>query len=254
QATSDDTPVAITIAQQRLLGRITGGNITALTAAQIRTLLVLAESDSVKFVDVDATELSNKSGALKIQPDVQGNVELFGDTDVGDDDNGMEFHVHRRAVERDDTLFFRISKFGDSQINASKKMSFTTIGGTDFEISGLYPCSFFSNSTTSGRNALVTVYGYITAAGGKKYASFQVDDTTDKFILDREDTNILGFKVNFPLEVNGGVQIGTDAVAASAAKVGTVRYRSDANNSWMEMVMQTGAATYAWVVIKTNNW
>lgn len=51
-----------------------------------------------------------------------------------------------------------------------------------------------------------------------------------------------------------GLKIGVDVTAASAANIGAMRYRSDANNSWCEMVMQTGAATYAWVVIKTNNW
>jgi hypothetical protein len=48
--------------------------------------------------------------------------------------------------------------------------------------------------------------------------------------------------------------VGTSTEAAAEALVGKIRYRSDANNSWCEMVMQTGAATWAWVVIKTNNW
>lgn len=38
-AVSDNVPAAVVIAEQRLLGRITGGNITALTPAQLRTLL-----------------------------------------------------------------------------------------------------------------------------------------------------------------------------------------------------------------------
>ena len=54
QATSDNTPVAITIAEQRLLGRITAGNITDLTDAQIRTLLGLATTDSPQFENVVA--------------------------------------------------------------------------------------------------------------------------------------------------------------------------------------------------------
>ena len=39
QATSDNTPVALTVGEQTLVGRITSGNITALTVAQIITLL-----------------------------------------------------------------------------------------------------------------------------------------------------------------------------------------------------------------------
>ena len=38
-ATTDDTPVALTVAEQRLIGRITGGAIAALTPAQIMALL-----------------------------------------------------------------------------------------------------------------------------------------------------------------------------------------------------------------------
>jgi hypothetical protein len=40
-ATADDTPAALTVAEQTLVGRITGGNVAALTATQIRTLLGL---------------------------------------------------------------------------------------------------------------------------------------------------------------------------------------------------------------------
>jgi len=38
-ATSDDTPAAVTVGEQTLVGRITGGNIVALTTTQIKTLL-----------------------------------------------------------------------------------------------------------------------------------------------------------------------------------------------------------------------
>lgn len=37
-ATADDTPAALTVAEQRVVGRITGGNIAALTAAQLLTM------------------------------------------------------------------------------------------------------------------------------------------------------------------------------------------------------------------------
>jgi len=44
-ANSDNTPAAITVAEQTLLGRITGGNITALTVAQVQTLLEASVTD-----------------------------------------------------------------------------------------------------------------------------------------------------------------------------------------------------------------
>jgi len=46
-ATSDNTPVAVEIAEQTLLGRITSGNIAGLTVTQVRTLLNVANGADV---------------------------------------------------------------------------------------------------------------------------------------------------------------------------------------------------------------
>lgn len=54
--------------------------------------------------------------------------------------------------------------------------------------------------------------------------------------------------------MDGSIQMGDDADAASASKVGTLRYRTSGNNSYVDMCMQTGATTYAWVNIVQNNW
>ena len=59
---------------------------------------------------------------------------------------------------------------------------------------------------------------------------------------------------NSKLHVLGGIQLANDTTAASASKVGTLRYYTSGNNSYVDMCMQTGAATYAWVNIVTNSW
>ncbi len=56
------------------------------------------------------------------------------------------------------------------------------------------------------------------------------------------------------LDVNGGIRMADDSSAASASNVGTLRYRTSGNNSYVDMCMQTGASTYAWVNIVQNNW
>ncbi len=56
------------------------------------------------------------------------------------------------------------------------------------------------------------------------------------------------------LQVNGGVQVGNDNDPATADKVGTLRYRADSNNSYVEICVQTGASTYAWVIIHHETW
>jgi hypothetical protein len=45
-----------------------------------------------------------------------------------------------------------------------------------------------------------------------------------------------------------------DTSTASVSKVGTLRYRSDASNSYVDMCMQTGTSTYEWINIVQNNW
>ena len=59
---------------------------------------------------------------------------------------------------------------------------------------------------------------------------------------------------NAKLDVNGGVRIANDTSAASASNVGTLKYYTSGNNSYVDMCMQTGASTYAWVNIVTNSW
>ena len=56
------------------------------------------------------------------------------------------------------------------------------------------------------------------------------------------------------VKATSSVQVGTDVTAASSTNIGAIRYRSDANNSYTDMVMQTGVATYTWVNIVQNTW
>ena len=46
-ATSDNTPAAVTIAEQRIVGRKTGGNITALTGAEVGAMIALGDLSDV---------------------------------------------------------------------------------------------------------------------------------------------------------------------------------------------------------------
>lgn len=50
-ATTDNTPAAITVAEETIVGRSTGGEIDALTATEVKTILGL---DTVTGVAVDA--------------------------------------------------------------------------------------------------------------------------------------------------------------------------------------------------------
>jgi len=56
-ATSDDAPAALTVAEQTLVGRITSGNIDALTATEVRTLINVEDG-------ADATDETNVISSL----------------------------------------------------------------------------------------------------------------------------------------------------------------------------------------------
>ncbi len=53
KADTDNTPEALTVAEQRLVGRITSGVITALTAAQVKTLLAIDHGADVSGLSDD---------------------------------------------------------------------------------------------------------------------------------------------------------------------------------------------------------
>ena len=86
----------------------------------------------------------------------------------------------------------------------------------------------------------------------------EIATVSNKNILFNPDgTGNVGIGTTSPaakLDVNGGVRVADDAATASATNVGTLRYRTSGNNSYVDMCMQTGAATYAWVNIVQNNW
>ena len=66
--------------------------------------------------------------------------------------------------------------------------------------------------------------------------------------------NANGADITGKLKVSKSIQIGDDTDVASSLNEGATRYRSDSNNSYCEMCMQTGASIYEWIIIKQNTW
>jgi len=82
------------------------------------------------------------------------------------------------------------------------------------------------------------------------------DSGTERIRFD-DGTGNVGIATTSPsskLQVNGAVQVADDTDTASASKVGALRYRTSGNNSYVDMCMQTGASTYAWINIVQNSW
>jgi len=66
-ANSDNTPEALTVAEDRIIGRISGGNIAPLTAAQIKTFLGFDTS-----VTISGT--ANLTGTVYLKPDYESHT------------------------------------------------------------------------------------------------------------------------------------------------------------------------------------
>tara|TARA_R110000751_G_scaffold9752_2_gene36010 strand:+ start:23 stop:3190 length:3168 start_codon:yes stop_codon:yes gene_type:complete len=114
-------------------------------------------------------------------------------------------------------------------LGAAYKYSFEVVdyvvGAAFFQIGGA--------TVVSGINADGVYSGYYTSPTGNDHLLFKRGGVTDLGI-----TNVSVMEVDAP----------------SSSIEGTMRYRKDANNSYVDMCMQTGSSTYAWVNIKTNNW
>ena len=102
------------------------------------------------------------------------------------------------------------------------------------------------NSTTNNSHGYLAFYTAKAAAGSVMNERMRINSDGDVGINTVDPQSAL--------QVNGGIQLAADSDAASALKVGTFRYRTSGNNSYVDMCMQTGATTYAWINIVNNNW
>ena len=85
-----------------------GGSIIANSAGNDKTL-------TLSHDDTDGQILTN-SGLLKLQSNALNDVELFGDADVGNDDDGKKLTIKRKAAEGDQQVDLYISDTGAATI------------------------------------------------------------------------------------------------------------------------------------------
>ena len=100
--------------------------------------------------------------------------------------------------------------------------------------------------------------GRIRYDNSSRYMQFVVADSERMRITSAGDTGIGVTTPRAKLDVAGGIKVADDTDSASANKVGTLRYRyvpgSPKNFSYVDMCMQTGGSSYAWVNIVQNVW
>ena len=175
---------------------------------------------------INCPEIYNSAGSLKIMPDVQGNVDCFGDTDVANDANGKSLSVTRRAAEGDTTLsiYGRADQYAvidanwDMEINSNVASGRIKLGAVSTNIVNLLGSTENSVGWGNGTGNLVWKhYGYITAGGlsGQRYIQYQVDDTDDYYWLTGQ-ASILGFKIDMPVDLIDNNLTTTGAVTVAS--------------------------------------
>jgi len=82
-ANSDDTPAAVTVAEDRIVGRKSGGNIAALAKADLLTILNVEDGADV----TDADNVDSAGATMNTDTDVSGNSWVLDQDDLSDDDD-----------------------------------------------------------------------------------------------------------------------------------------------------------------------
>lgn len=85
-------------------------------------------------------------------------------------------------------------------------------------------------------------------------AMLTIDDDNGKMTMMEVDVGINTLTPKAKLDVKGGIRMANDTSVSSSVNVGTMRYRTDRNGSYMDMCMQTGTSTYRWINIVQNNY
>lgn len=124
--------------------------------------------------------------------------------------------------------------------SAGAEVLMQNFGGLEILPGGLSgsDSALFFDQIGSGKSPNVKIYNYITAVSAVRYAKLAVDDADDYFHLSRQDTNILGFKIDMPISTSSIFNTSSDINGSStstfyfgdSATDGTWRIVRDGNN------------------------
>ena len=115
---------------------------------------------------------------------------------------------------------------------------------TDSFVKATYSAS--AGLLTLGVSADIAI-GIDDVIGDEAYR-FAIDSVT-KLAIRSTGVSATGF-----LTATDYVKVGQSSASATSSTSGAIRYREEANASYVEMAMKTGDSTYAWVIIQQNTW
>ncbi|MHA1289752.1 MAG: tail fiber domain-containing protein, partial [Candidatus Thorarchaeota archaeon] len=219
----------------------------------------------------DTTELFNSGGDLKLEPDVQGNVTLFEDTDVADDDESKHFMIYRKAAEFDSYLDIYLDSYGRSYLASVGTYPRITFGsdvgvGNDKSLrlgdNGYLAFSHITSMTNDspwfGAYTGTTAHsGYLLFTGSPtsqmfSYASKEPSGTTDDLTIRVcSSANTANEHIEFFFKAGGDGYIQTGSGDLILNPVGDVLTNDNALNLGAGNLTTTGTGTFGSTYIAT---
>ena len=232
-----------------VLGAYSNSDFNRLLGINSQDGQMTAGSSYIKF-----DELSS-SGATNV--DRGGNIEFYNHLYYGGTNLSMKIQANGNVGIGTINVASLLTLAGNNSI------TFTSVSAQN-QVSTIRTDSsdnlYIEAGIGSGKNLRVGIsnrninIGGVTNTYQNNVHSFKTYTGSSQLYIN--STGNVGIGTTSPkskFQVDGGVQMANDEDIASIDKVGTMRYRADANNSYVEMCMQTGVSTYKWVNIIQNN-
>jgi fibronectin-binding autotransporter adhesin len=177
-------------------------------------------------------------------------IKFFGSSDTMDLITGDSSAYNGWDFLSGTTSRVRITRLGNVGIG-------TTSPGYKLAVEGAIAVQDAQNLWLRGgrvgfENTALNNAAYIYNIGASGSSKLNIADSL--YVIEAGNVGIGTVSPQSKLQVAGGIQMADDTDTAVVGKVGTLRYRTSGNNSYVDMCMQTAASTYAWINIVQNNW
>ncbi len=180
----------------------------AADALTVNGNITMGSNDITGTGKVVAAQFKGNPGTpLKLQPDVASTVTFFEDLTIADGSNGQKMQVYRKADEGTSILSFNVDNNGYSTFTSSGYGGGLVFSAeTGDNIMHFFGSSINFNQYGNAANAAVKFYGKVQTV--KQYFEIITLESDDYTHFRRGHTNILGLKVDMPLDVIGITRLG----------------------------------------------
>jgi len=177
-------------------------------------------STVVATTAIDTPEIYNTSGILKIQPNAQGDVSLFSDTDIDPSTDGKRLYLYRRSSAPDNDAYIKmlINQYMQFQVISSGTsgyefraidgfMRFSTQAASTDPLPGDVIFNMGDNcelgigtNLGSGNNPYLRQYGYITGVGKRNVYHRLLD--TGYYTTQPNNASVLGWDIGLDIDLD----------------------------------------------------